>query len=64
MLKTKAEKMLHRKYSKRGKDGLVQCSQCPLRVQSRYSEIACKATHSWNKQTGEWEPDDPRPRTR
>lgn len=63
MLKTRVEKAIHRKFSAHGPDGKVQCSKCPLRVDSRYSETACRATHSWNKLIGEWEPDDVRPRT-
>lgn len=63
MLKTRVEKFIHRKYGTHGADGRIQCYKCPLRVESRYSETACRATHSWNKVSGEWEPDDARSRT-
>lgn len=36
MRMTKQEKEICKQYSKRGEDGLVKCSECPLVLNKRY----------------------------
>lgn len=56
MLTNDRERAICAKYSARGEDGNVNCHSCPL-VKSHYA-LLCKANSSYNRSTGEWEPDE------
>lgn len=57
MLKTEREKKICEKYSSPDENDYVRCIECPLVVVSEYSDCACKANHTYNPDTEEWEPD-------
>lgn len=56
MLITEREKKICAKYSAHDKDGFVHCYECPLNIDEYYP--ICKATHTYNRHTREWEMDE------
>ena len=57
MLKTNGEKKTCQKYSARDDQGCVHCNECPLRVDTDYSDVACKATFHYDDEEKRWVPD-------
>ena len=59
MLVTEEDKSICAKYSKRDRYGFVHCSDCPLNISDGFElELACKATHHYDKSRKEWILDD------
>lgn len=46
------------KYSARDETWHVHCLECPLRVQSNWSDIACKAIMHYDRHERDWVPDE------
>ncbi len=58
MLTNDREKAICDKYSALDETKHVHCNECPLNLADKTGgEIACKATHHYNRHTREWEPD-------
>lgn len=51
------DKAICAKYGARDATGHVHCTECPLQVQSRWSDVACKAWMHYDKKMREWMPD-------
>ena len=59
MLKNNFERRLCDKYGTIDKDNKVHCRECPLNLTAELQgEIACKATHHYDRKLKEWVPDD------
>lgn len=50
---TDRQQKICEKYSARGEDGKVRCSECPLVIDNEYH--MCKANCTYNPKTREWE---------
>ena len=60
MLKNDRERKICEKYSARDRFGFVHCRECPLNVGNPANwDFRCKATHTYNRRTREWERDNP-----
>jgi hypothetical protein len=57
MLSTDNDRETCREYSARDAQGRVHCYECPLRVDTDYSDVACKATFHYDDEEKRWVPD-------
>jgi hypothetical protein len=60
MIRTIREWLIHKKYSKRDKNGKVHCSECPLKASDNPIDFRCKAVAHYDKKQKEWIFDDRR----
>lgn len=55
MLKSKTDRKICERYSKRDENGLVRCSQCPLMHGNPDGyDFRCKATCHYDRKKKEW----------
>ena len=57
MLLTEHDRKTCQKYGACDAQGRVHCNECPLRVDTDYSDAACKATFHYDDEERRWVPD-------